>query len=207
MSQVEALEHDKHVITDAFDRVVKEMQADLQEVSSRRVLPSSTSNPWNQAGAQRGPGSGGADSQSSTCCSGLHGRAMGRPCLHVTGWLRLLCWANCKPPHPLPLQRRLNALRVERDTLAVQLSKAQRALQAAQAERDDCRGRLEGDRSSALTALGEFQRKQEEAVARQAAAEVELKALQEKFRCVSVKKGWSGVGWFGTFHRVCVGCK
>lgn len=35
VSQVEALEHDKHVVTDAFDRVVKEMQADLQEVSSR----------------------------------------------------------------------------------------------------------------------------------------------------------------------------
>jgi hypothetical protein len=33
--QVEALEHDKHVITDAFERVVSEMQGDLQDVRSR----------------------------------------------------------------------------------------------------------------------------------------------------------------------------
>lgn len=33
--QVQVLEHDKHVITEAFERVVGELQADLQELRSR----------------------------------------------------------------------------------------------------------------------------------------------------------------------------
>jgi hypothetical protein len=78
---------------------------------------------------------------------------------------------------------RLGSLRLERDELAQQLGEAQQRLALAEAERAECRARLEGERGTALTSLGEFQRKQEEAVAKAAQAERDLRALQERFRC------------------------
>ncbi|GAB4823315.1 hypothetical protein N2152v2_010361 [Parachlorella kessleri] len=110
-AKVEALEHDKHVITDAFERVVTDLQKDLQEVQARMAV-----------------------------------------------------------------------LRSERDALAAQVGDAQRRAVEAEAERDECRLRLDGERGTVMTSLGAFQQKQDEAVAKAAVAERELQALQERFR-------------------------
>lgn len=44
---------------------------------------------------------------------------------------------------------------------------------------------MDGERDAVMSSLGEFQRKQDAAVAVAAAAEERLRALQEKFRCAA----------------------
>lgn len=52
---------------------------------------------------------------------------------------------------------------MERDSLAAQLEGAQAAAAASAAAAEEYRSRLEGERGTTLTSLGEFQRKQVQA--------------------------------------------
>ena len=109
--QVLALEHDKNVITNAFERVLSGMQGDMRDV-----------------------------------------------------------------------KQRLEQLHAERNRLAAQLDATQAARVAAEAERDELRGRLDAERGTALNTLGSLHQQQEDAQTRAANAEEQLRALENKHK-------------------------